>query len=329
MDFTKPINAQGDSSAPKTRSWLGRIGIFLLTLCILLIALVAALPTLLSTAGGRGFLLANANKALAPATLTLADASFAWFGEQKISGIVYTDDRLGVKASVKEVSLNGLWHWLPFGTLTAQVAIHAPDVLLYAPIAPETPSEGVTPPTPQPAPQGAEPSKGFILPAWKIVAHLSITEASVRSATLPDPLLSHGALEVDMPGLDATITSKLSASILNAKLVASTELPTPLELATRAGRPLPKTATLSLDAPWGEGRVNLLSNAEHPLPDGEVALTCSLPELLNELQRVGVVLPDTTLTKGKLSLDRRCVSEDALCLLAQGQPRSHLQSAEA
>ncbi len=302
MDFTKPINAQGGSSAPKTRSWLGRIGLFLLTLCILLIALVAALPTLLSTAGGRGFLLANANKALAPATLTLADASFAWFGEQKISGIVYTDDRLGVKASVKEVSLNGLWHWLPFGTLTAQVAIHAPDVLLYAPIAPETPSEGVATLSPQPAPQGAESSKRFILPAWKVVAHLSITEASVRSATLSDPLLSHGALEVDMPGLDATITSKLSASILNAKLVASTELPAPLELATRTGRPLPKTATLFLDAPWGEGRVNLLSNAEHPLPEGEVALTCSLPELLNELQRVGVVLPDTTLTKGKLSL---------------------------
>ena len=122
MDFSKPINAK----AKRPKRWGRRVLLGLLGLLVLVMALVALAPTLLSTGAARRFVLGKVNAAIAPATLEVGDWSFAWTRDQSLSDIRYTDARQGIDARVRKVGVSSLWELVPVGKITARVEVEAP-----------------------------------------------------------------------------------------------------------------------------------------------------------------------------------------------------------
>ncbi|MFO0952324.1 MAG: hypothetical protein U0835_14470 [Isosphaeraceae bacterium] len=73
------------------RRFLRRIAVCGLALLAALGALLAALPSLLSSSRGRDFLLARADQALAPGSVQVGSFGFSWFGPTRMTDVVLRD----------------------------------------------------------------------------------------------------------------------------------------------------------------------------------------------------------------------------------------------
>lgn len=76
---------------PPARKRRRRLLLLPLFLGLALVALLAALPYWLSSAGGRRWLIAQADAALAPGRLEVGSMSFSWFGPTRLGAVVLRD----------------------------------------------------------------------------------------------------------------------------------------------------------------------------------------------------------------------------------------------
>lgn len=133
MDFTKPVNAQGEERLRQRRwSWRKRIGVSLLVLLVGLVVLVAALPMLLSTGWGRAWVLARVNGRLKTGRRVEVTAwDLSWFGRQRLEGVLYVDERRGVQVEVSSAEVGSLWALLPFGQMRLEGEVASLQVRLF------------------------------------------------------------------------------------------------------------------------------------------------------------------------------------------------------
>jgi hypothetical protein len=123
MDFVHPINSQKKKKHGKRCIFAILITVGMLLLSAIL--LLCLLPTLLSTPAVRERVLAIVNEKMAPASLSIESWSLAWFQQQTLSNITYTDPIQKINASVPEIQLNSLWELLPIGKIEADLCINA------------------------------------------------------------------------------------------------------------------------------------------------------------------------------------------------------------
>ena len=276
MDFTRPVNAT-DAPLQKEGGWGRRLLLAVGAVFLLLVAVVALAPAVLSMAWARAFVVARVNAALAPARVEVRDWSLAWFGEQCVEGIVYDDVSRGVRARVRALRVGSLWALLPLGKMTAEVTVEVPEVTLSAG------AKGASAPV---APVSASPETAtrapFVLPAWDISAKLSITEATVRMASLPEPLLMKGRAEVSLPALSRDIEVIFSGIVLGGAANAEIILPSAQTLLA-ATRPADfvRQAQANLCAPWATLEAQVRQARE-----GEAWPTCGLTVRLDVAQAV-------------------------------------------
>lgn len=288
MDFTHPINAA--EPPPKKRGkWLRKWVIGLLVLVVALIGLVVATPTILSMTWARTWALERLNAAVAPARVTAEAWSLSWFGEQQIEGITYCDETKGIRSTVKRVRLGSLWQLLPMGKMSVEVAVETPEVFLTSV---PTETAPVPPPTTPPATAPSAPKK-MVLPAWDLSARVMVTEASVHWDALPEPLLSKGRLEVNLPALDKELTVTFSGQALDATTTAEATL-SPIErlLEAKVAADILRTARMSFAAPWATLSANVDMPPEAALPLCQTTMTLRLAPLLARLQTLKVAVPE-------------------------------------
>jgi translocation and assembly module TamB len=83
--------AQPDAPRHFRRAWPRRLAFVVLTLLALAALAVALVPWWLGTAAGTRWLAAQASRALAPATLEIADSDWSWTGPTRFRGFVLRD----------------------------------------------------------------------------------------------------------------------------------------------------------------------------------------------------------------------------------------------
>ncbi len=76
-----------------------------LTLIIVIMALIALLPTIASTAPVRNMIVGRINSAI-DGKLGIDSWSFGWFTHNRINGITFSDQAQGLDARVKEISIS-------------------------------------------------------------------------------------------------------------------------------------------------------------------------------------------------------------------------------
>lgn len=299
MDFTRPINATGTSPKRKGR-WGRRLLLAVGAVLVLLAAAVGAAPTVLSTAWARAFVLAKVNAALAPARVEVRDWSLAWFGAQCVEGVAYEDARSGVQAKARALRVGSLWALLPLGKMTVEVAVEAPEVTLGA-AAKAAPS----PVAPAPAPAESAPRAPFALPAWDLSARLTITEATVRLAALPEPLVTQGKAELTVPSLDKDIVFALGARLLgDATLSTEATLPSAQALlAATAPADFLRRVNVCLEAPWAQVVAVATAEAEGAAwPEAKCNAELRLAEAFARAKAFGAEVPGLEALAGGLTL---------------------------
>ena len=298
MDFTKPVNAP----RPKRRG-LRALAWIVGVLCVL-VALVLALPALLSTGAVRGLVLGKVNDALAPASVEIADWDFAWFGEQALEGIRYRDPRQGIDARVKRVRLGALSDLLPVGKMTVAVEVDTPEVT-YAPPspAPAKPEAGGEP-APAPAPTASPAEKApILLPAWEVSVSLAVTNASFAMAGLPAPLATVERASVEMASFDAPIAVAAKGAAQGVTFGTEVVLPSARELtAAKAINDFFTSAAATLDAPWLAVKVAADAHKGAAWPAVKAEATVDLPGALAFAASFGVKAEGLEVKSGKLSL---------------------------
>ncbi len=190
---------------------------------MLLLALVAAAPWLLSTAPGREAVLRRVNAHIAPASAAVAQWRLSWTHGLEASGIAYADPARGLDLRVERVSTStGLWPLLrpPVKDL-GRVEVVGPVFVQRPPPAPPVAPPVVPEAAPPPAPGGVaawpaavvpfEDVRGLLIvrdgavrydPAENLSCDLRDVAATVCLAGLRQPLaFSLRAGEVDGPGV--------------------------------------------------------------------------------------------------------------------------------
>lgn len=298
MDFTRPVNAAGAPS-PKNGRWWWRLLFALVAVLALLAAAVALAPTVLSTAWARAFVLAKVNAAVAPARVEVRDWSLAWFGEQRVEGVAYEDARSGVQAKVRALRMGSLWALLPLGKMTVEVAVEAPEVTLGAAKAAPAPVASAS------APAEAAPRAPFVLPAWDLSAKLTITEATVRLAALPEPLVTQSQAELTVPSLDKDIVLTLGAHLLkDATFSTEATLPSAQALlAATAPADFLRKVNVNLEAPWAKVIAVATAEAEGAaLPEVKCNAEVCLAEAFARAKAFGAEVPGLDAIAGDLAL---------------------------
>lgn len=312
MDFTRPVNAAA-TPRPKGGRWGRRLLFWCVLPLVLLMVLAGMAPTLLSMGWARAVVLRRVNAALAPARVEARDWSLAWFGEQRVEGIVYDDAARGARIRVRTLRLNALWALLPIGKVTAEVAVEAPEVVLTpvekAAFAPMTPDTSVV--SPEPGMRAP-----FVLPAWDVSAKLRVTEAAVRLSALPEPLLSQGRVELSLPARDKEISVVFSGAVLGAAVNAEALLPSAEELvaATRPADVL-RHAHARLDAPWATLEAQARSGrAGEAWPEGSLTARLDLAKVLARARTLGVTVPGVETATGTVDLTASLAPGPAECV---------------
>ena len=264
------------------------VGVFLLAAVLLLAA-----PSILSMGFARRLALGKANAALAPAKVVVADWSFAWFGGQRVLGLVYEDARQGVKVSLPEANFGSLWAMLPFGEMAVDLSLKEPLIAFSEPLPPETPSavRPVAPTLPSSRP-GALPRPGtpaqtataepepFALPDWNLSLNLAVSGLKVEHYAVPEPLVADGNLSVEMAALDAPIRVAAAAKVLDGSLSAEADLPSAQALvAAKQPDDFLQLAKASFEAPWLGVSAEAAHSGAGSLPKGNFSIAAPLPEL--------------------------------------------------
>ncbi len=335
MDFTKPVNAATKTSAAPKRGWGRTVLVWVSLAAALLIMGVLCLPMLCSTGWVQALVVNKLNQQLAPASISVGTWSFRWFGEQRIEQIVFCDPTRGVSLNVKQLRANSLWALLPMGHVTAEIFVETPEVSLTKPAA------NTTPPieAPQSEMKGAQtesPTIGTpIIPAWALSTRLHVSEAVLRMAGAPEPLLTQGALEMTIPAWDQPIAVQFQAQVIGAETKAEAILPALTACLQQLGTPWVNTARLDVKARWGQGSLQLSAPSGRRIPNMQAKLSLNLAQALaaarywNVLQAPEVILTQGTATltaslkdgpgTGLLSLSSALRTE-ALALSYNGKP---------
>ncbi|MEG2725115.1 MAG: hypothetical protein RR982_04610 [Kiritimatiellia bacterium] len=297
MDFTKPTNQERHQRKPRGVTF--RIIRFLSLTFASLLLFALAVPTLLSTEWARLFIVTKINTAIAPATLSIAESSFAWFSQQEIKNVVYTDERQGIKATIPLIKTNSLWSLLPLGIIHAEISVESPDIV-YTPVA-KTPLPLQGGETFHRTAPSTEKTAPIVLPTWDLTAHVVVNKCSFRLSTLPEPVLSDLHLDLLIPSFQEDITATLTTALFDAQ--ASAELTTAglNALVTRDGVPL-RTATFKCTAPWGNALIEASAMNALPYPQATLSLSLDLPKVLLRAQTLGFAKEDLSIRSGSLSL---------------------------
>lgn len=284
MDFSHPTNVQSKPRGKK-RHPLRLILLIFAGLLLTALILIAAAPTLLSLAPVRGMLLDAANRHLAPSAIRVESWSFSWFGEQTVSGLSYSDPEAGVGVQVASATLGSLWSLLPIGRIEAAVTVDTPAVTYR-------PQPYTQPPPPAVMPDGGDTSESsLMLPAWDLGLTVVIRSGSFRMYPHPEPLLSDADLTLTVPSLDAPCSLQATARILEAQMRCAVDTASVRTLLSRP-LPLPETASLSLEAPWGQADLRITSDPlTLPLPRAALAADIDLGMLYARTQAYGIPLP--------------------------------------
>ena len=171
MDFAEIRDEEEDEALEQRPGCLR--GLFRLTLFLLvpLFAMVALLPTLLSTEAGLKAVLPKVNAALAPVQVSAGQWSLGWFRAPVLKQLRVADPERGLEFTSDEVAFDrGLLRLLPVGILdVGQVTFKRPAATI-------TPARK----TPQPKAGKAKTKKGFFfLPVVDVAAGLVIAEGRI------------------------------------------------------------------------------------------------------------------------------------------------------
>ncbi|MDD4019268.1 MAG: hypothetical protein PHV28_15150, partial [Kiritimatiellae bacterium] len=171
MDFAEIRDEEADEALEQRPGCLR--GLFRLALILLvpLFAMLALLPTLLSTEAGLKVVLPKVNAALAPVQVSVGQWSLGWLRAPVLKRLRVVDPERGVEFTSDEVAFDrGLLRLLPVGFFdVGQVTFKRPAATI-------TPALK----TPQPKTGKAKTKKGFFfLPVVDIAAGLVIAEGRV------------------------------------------------------------------------------------------------------------------------------------------------------
>ncbi|MEE9405765.1 MAG: hypothetical protein V3V20_12810 [Algisphaera sp.] len=101
--------AKPKSSLRGRRGWFVLLGVGLAVLLLILV-LVALLPTLVGTGPGRRFAVGQINTRI-PGTVEISELSTGWWGGQRLQGVTLRDPVGGVVLTLKELHVPGVGLW--------------------------------------------------------------------------------------------------------------------------------------------------------------------------------------------------------------------------
>ncbi|MCE9613076.1 MAG: DUF748 domain-containing protein [Lentisphaerae bacterium] len=173
---------------------------------VVLLALVLALPAIVSTRGVRQALVKQVNARLAGGSLAVDDWSLGWWRGVRVQGVAYQDGEQRFGGTVRELSMSsGLWRLLAPGKNLGTIAIVEPHVWcdvsrLEGRPPPPKPESG------KPRPKPAPPSGERMPLALDVAAKLKVQDArvDVRKPGQPTTTLIVDAT-VDCPSLRSSL----------------------------------------------------------------------------------------------------------------------------
>ncbi len=295
MDFAKPTNTDPNEKPKAKRGFFSKL-IRLFGFLLFLVLLVAAVaPMLLSTNFAREKVIEIVNKQIAPAIVKVDKWSFAWFGEQSLTGLSYADPTSGVSAQVKDVRVSALWDLVPIGKMALNMTIDSPTVTLDEPT-----MEPVVKKKDE-AKEAVAKDSTFVLPALDLSMRFIVLNTTVRMRDMQEALVHKGDIEVVMEGLDQAITTKLNANLLDALVSAQATVPAVNQLLI-AKNPADflTAAEMNLSAPWATLKATASSPDQATYPEVSLDNTLYLPQLLERLQTLGITLQDVQMDTGTL-----------------------------
>lgn len=289
MDFANPVNSTG--ALPERRgSRLKRLAGWCAGIFTGLILLLLALPTLLSNGTVLSWMLSRVNASIAPATVKAESISLAWFREQTLTGIRYTDPVRGIDATVKEVRFSSLRHLLPVRKITVDCTVDTPEIALSAP----HPLPGI--PLPEsPGTEAGVPTatRQILLPVWDIALNLTVQKGRLSHETLPEPLLSDLSCTIAIPERSAAPTITLNTALLDGTLSARTTLAPPETLLTAtAPAAMFSSAELTFAAEWAQLDLTVNPLPARAYPGGTLTLSVPCDKLLKRLRSLNLPLPE-------------------------------------
>ena len=168
-----------DDSEERPGCWQGvrKLALFLLVPVLLVVALV---PAMMSSDGGRRWTLAKVNAAAAPAEVSFESWSLGWFSPPTMKEFSYKDKTRGVSVTAQHVTFDrGLLRLLPVGIWDlGEVALE--NVFVEASLAAQTESA--------PAKDASKAEKGgfFFLPIADVAAKLKMADGRVTVTDAAD-----------------------------------------------------------------------------------------------------------------------------------------------
>jgi len=195
---------------------------FLLVVIVLVVLVLAFLPTILSMNALRPLVLSRVNNAV-DGTVNLESLSLNWFGKIRLTGVEFTDEKEEALLQVKSVTVpRGLVHLVPAGRDLGTVEIDEPNLIVVLP-QPEPPAEPAPPkekeekpPAPEkpekkkpsPPPRKAEPIQQKV--KGKIVVKNGRIEIRTDAQTIP-LVIDRVNTEMDIKDLEKPIQFKFEA----------------------------------------------------------------------------------------------------------------------
>ena len=178
MDFDRIRDEENDEALDETEEkrpgCLRGVRNLLLFLLLPVLAIVALLPTLMSSDGGRRWALAKINAAAAPAQVSFESWSLGWFRAPVLEKFAYADEARGVSVTADRAAFDrGLLRLLPVGFWDlGEITLERP--LAEISLAPRVPA---APPKDAAAPEG---KRGFFfLPIVDVAARLKLADGCV------------------------------------------------------------------------------------------------------------------------------------------------------
>ncbi len=322
MNFTKATNVK-PNEAPKKPFKLWKVPFRLMGWVLLLVLLVLfAAPTILSTSFAREKVLEIANKFLGKGSIEIEDWSLAWFGEQSLSGIKFVDPTLGVDLDVKNIRASSLWELLPLGQMKANMTIDSPFLLLSEPqeevidktidVVTRIEEEGsveVVLPTEStsvaPEQVATTPKKKKVtLPDLNLSLRFIILNAGIQAEDLAEPLVQKGDFEIVMEAMDKDISTKIHAQVLDATLDANATI-APVEqlIVARTPAAFLRTASFTIDAPWAKVGATATSYRGLAYPETTLDAALYLPQLVTRLRALRIPLEGLVVNSGNIAVN--------------------------
>jgi hypothetical protein len=178
MDFNEIRDDETPEERPGCLRGALKLSLFLL---VPVLAVVALLPTLLSSDGGRRWALAKINAAAAPARVSFESWSLGWFRPPVLEKVAYEDGARGLSVKAGRATFDrGLLRLLPVGVLDlGEVTLEKPvvEVSLAAPGGRGLP--------PVESGKPAEKKGFFFLPVVDVAGSLRVADGRVAAAGAP------------------------------------------------------------------------------------------------------------------------------------------------